>query len=146
MTTQLTEMTPDELAQYGYERAKDVAFDAILQLWRRREAEGMKQSDIAATIGWDPALVCRKLQGPSNWTLKTIGALVQGLAGELEIKVVALEDPLPDRRNYHAYAEYPTPVLTGVNVNPKPISPSGTPFDIWSILRAQPVVLESEHD
>jgi transcriptional regulator with XRE-family HTH domain len=81
---------------YGVERARSIAFDAVYKLWLRREAEGMTQADLARAIGRDEAWVSRTLSGPGNWTIKTIGTLVQGLNGELEITVHAMEDPVPD--------------------------------------------------
>jgi transcriptional regulator with XRE-family HTH domain len=81
---------------YGVERARSTAFDAVYKLWLRREAEGMTQADLARTIGRDEAWVSRTLSGPGNWTIKTIGTLVQGLNGELEITVHAMDDPVPD--------------------------------------------------
>jgi hypothetical protein len=95
-----------DAADYGFARARDIAFDAVHGLWRRRSAEGMKQVDIARAIGRDAAWVCRSLRGPGNWTLRTIGELVYGMNGELEIAVHGIEDPLPERPNFHAYAGY----------------------------------------
>lgn len=115
MPSQLPDLTPRELESYGFARAKDIAFDAVQRLWRRRQAEGLKQTDLATSIGWDPAIVSRKLQGPSNWTLRTLGAFVEGLRGELQIRICAVEDPLNSCINYHAYAGYELPdtPLTG---------------------------------
>jgi hypothetical protein len=56
----------------------------------------MTQADLARAIGRDEGWVSRTLSGPGNWTLRTIGTLVQGLRGDLEIMVHALEDPRPD--------------------------------------------------
>jgi transcriptional regulator with XRE-family HTH domain len=81
---------------YGVERARSIAFDAVYKLWLRREAEGMTQADLARATGRDEAWVSRTLSGPGNWTIKTIGTLVQGLNGELEITAHAMEDPVPD--------------------------------------------------
>jgi len=97
---------PRELADYGFARARDIAFDAIQALWRRRRSEGMKQTDIVAAIGRDAGWVSRNLRGPGNWTLRTIGELVEALNGELEIIVHANEDPPERLANYSAYAEH----------------------------------------
>ena len=64
---------------YGFARARDIAFDAVLALWRKRKAAGVKQSDIAAALGRDPAWVSKQLKGPGNWTLRTIGELVEAM-------------------------------------------------------------------
>jgi hypothetical protein len=49
------------------------------------------------------------LRGPGNWTLRTIGELVEALNGELEITVHAKEDPPERRTNYSAYSGYQIP-------------------------------------
>lgn len=99
-------LEPRELADYGLARARDLAFDAVQTLWRRRSAAGMKQSDLAKKIGRDTGWVSRNLRGPANWTLRTLGELVQGLDGELDIVVHGIEDSLSPHPNYHAYAGY----------------------------------------
>jgi hypothetical protein len=93
MTFAYSDLTPRELEAFGFARARDIAFSAVRSLWRRRRSEGMTQKDLAARIGRDPAWVSRKLQGPGNWTLRTIGAFVVALNGEMEISIHALEDP-----------------------------------------------------
>ena len=103
----LVELTPQERRDYGFARVRDSAFDAVCSLWARRQSEGMTQADLAAAIDVDAGWLSRNLSGPGNWTLRTFGALVEGLRGEAEISVRALEDPLPVRSNYHAYVEYP---------------------------------------
>jgi hypothetical protein len=102
---------PRDLADYGFARARDIAFDAIQVLWRRRRSEGMRQTDIIAAIGRDAGWVSRNLRAPGNWTLRTIGELVEALNGELEIVVHAKEDPPERPANYFAYAgdELPRP-------------------------------------
>jgi predicted transcriptional regulator len=76
---------------YGFARARDLAFDAVQSLWRKRKSEGMKQVDIAKALDRSPAWVNRSLQGPGNWTLRTLGELVEALNGEIEISVYAIE-------------------------------------------------------
>lgn len=105
-----TFLTPDELGEYGHQRIKFLVFDAVQKLWHRREEEGLKQKDLAERIGRDPAWVSKNLRGPANWTLRTLGEFVQGLDGELELSVHAMEDPIAPRPNYHAYAEYELPL------------------------------------
>jgi len=99
-------MSPKDAANYGAARTRDLAFDAVHSLWRRRQSEGMLQSDLAKAIGRDEGWVSRTLNGPGNWTIRIFGTLVSGLNGELEINVHALEDPVPAPSNYDAYAEY----------------------------------------
>lgn len=108
MTSQsnLPDLPSKERAEYGFARAKDLAFDAVYALWRRRQKEGMKQIDLAQAIGRQPATVSRNLRGPGNWTLRTLGEYVEALNGELEITVHAVEDALGTPSNYHAYVDY----------------------------------------
>src|SRR6266702_7255878 len=87
MTSAFNDLTPKEREAFGFARARDVAFSAVRDLWKRRRAQGMTQKDLATRIGRDPAWVSRKLQGPGNWTLRTIGAFVVALNGEVEIKL-----------------------------------------------------------
>ena len=109
MTSQskLLPLEKRDKADYGFHRARDIAFDAITALWRRREAAGMKQKDIADIIGRDRGWVSKTLRGPGNWTLRTIGELVVALDGELEIRVHAMDDAVQPAQNFHAYVEYP---------------------------------------
>jgi hypothetical protein len=108
MTSRLPdhECTGRDAGDYGFARARDIAFDAVQALWRRRRDAGMKQVDIARAIGREPAWVNRSLRGPGNWTLRTLGELIQGMNGELEITVHGMEDALPAPPNFHAYADY----------------------------------------
>ena len=92
------------LADYGFARVRDSAFDAVSALWRIRQSEGVTQKDIADKIGRDAGWVSRQLKGPGNWTFRTFGALVEALDGEAEISVEPLEAPLPLPRNFDAYS------------------------------------------
>lgn len=104
MTSAFDVLNPKELEAYGFARVRDVAFDAVRALWKRRQAEGMTQKDLAARIGRDPAWVSRYLKGPGNWTLRTFGAFVIALNGEAEIQIFRLEDTVSDARNSDAYS------------------------------------------
>jgi hypothetical protein len=95
-----------DLAEFGAARLQDQFFDAVLALWRRRQAEGWSQRKVADSIGRDPAWVSRNLRAPGNWTLLTAGALIQGLDGEADISIAALEDRPTIQQNYDAYEEY----------------------------------------
>ena len=106
MTSEFNDLTPKELSVYGYARARDLAFDAVCGLWRRRRSEGMTQKELADRIGRDPAWVSRYLQGPGNWTLRTIGAFVEALRGEIEINIHVAEEPIRGGRNSDAYSGY----------------------------------------
>jgi transcriptional regulator with XRE-family HTH domain len=99
-------LTPEQRAEYGIARAKSIAFDAVHELWRRRRAEGKTQADLAKALGKDEGWLSKNLRGPGNWTIKTLGELVEALDGDLEIVLHALEDHVPELKNYHAYAGY----------------------------------------
>jgi transcriptional regulator with XRE-family HTH domain len=132
-------MTPKQRADYGFARVRDAAYEAVMELWRRRSAEGMTQAQLADALGGDAGWLSRNLKGPGNWTLKTIGRLVDALDGEIELRVYGLEDQLPSRPNYHAYAEYeintPTQISSFVRANAAPIvwKTTAVPIDLQAI-------------
>jgi hypothetical protein len=95
-----------DLAEYGVARFRDQIFDSVLVLWRRRKAEGWTQKFVAERIGRDPGWVSRNLRAPGNWTARTAGELIQGLNGEAELLVTALEEPAENPSNYDAYEGY----------------------------------------
>jgi transcriptional regulator with XRE-family HTH domain len=99
-------LTPKELVRYGLARARDLAFEAVSDLWERRQREGLTQKDLASRMGADKGWVSKNLRGPGNWTMKTFGAFVVALDGELEIKVHALEDTMERPENYDAYDDH----------------------------------------
>jgi hypothetical protein len=66
----------------------------------------MRQTHIVEAIERDPSWVSRTLRGPGNWTLRTLGELVEALNGELEIIVHAKEDRPERLANYSAYHGY----------------------------------------
>jgi transcriptional regulator with XRE-family HTH domain len=109
------DLTPDERRDFGFIRIRDIAFDAVQSLWRRRQTEGMTQADLASAINADAAWVSKNLRGPGNWTLRTFGAFVEALHGEAQITVRAIEDPLPIRANSHAYVDYDPVTTAAVN-------------------------------
>ena len=98
-------LEPGDLANYGVFRAKYAAFLAVKELWERRQKEGVKQADIARAINVNPAWVSRQLRGPANWTLRTLGALVEALDGELEIRICERNDKAKSSQNFDAYSE-----------------------------------------
>jgi transcriptional regulator with XRE-family HTH domain len=106
MTSQYEPMKPEDRAIYGYVRVRDIAFDAVQALWRRRRSEGITQLQLAEALGKDAGWVSKNLRGPGNWTLRTIGEFVEALKGEIEITIHALEDHPADRPNYDAYLDY----------------------------------------
>lgn len=97
--------SPAVVPGFGFARTRDKAFAAVRKLWKVRQAEGMSQLDLAIRLGRDPAWVSRKLAGPTNWTLRTLGDLADALDGEVEIHLIDL-NVAPSRRNYDAYSGY----------------------------------------
>jgi hypothetical protein len=110
--SELVYLTPKERREYGFLRVRDAAFDAVASLWRRRQDEGMTQADIADTIDGDAGWVSKNLRGPGNWTMKTFGAFVEALHGDVQISIRALEDSPSVLANYHAYVDYDIPATT----------------------------------
>jgi hypothetical protein len=104
--SELRPLSQRERGDYGFARVRDQAFDAVQALWRRRQAEGMRQKDIAAFLGRKPAWVSRNLSAPGNWTLRTFGEFMQALGGEAEITAHAVEDAIGATSNHDAYDEY----------------------------------------
>jgi hypothetical protein len=101
------ELHDKDLGRYGYARARDLAFDAVRELWELRCEEGMTQASLATKIGRDPAWLNRNLRGPGNWTLRTLGEFVAALDGILEIRAIPAEKALgASRQNSHAYQDY----------------------------------------
>ena len=101
MTTQSEKQARVARSRYAVARAKGAAFDAVVGLWRRRQAAGLQQKEFGEIVGYSPARINRLLRGPANWTLTTLAELVDGLDGEVEIKVYGLDEPL--HANFDAY-------------------------------------------
>lgn len=97
--------SPPIIAGFGFARARDKAFAAVRRLWKLRQQQGMTQTDIAQRLGKDPAWVCRKLSGPSNWTLRTFGDLADALDGDVEIRIIDLKSG-HSTSNFDAYSGY----------------------------------------
>lgn len=90
---------------YGAARARDLAFIAVLDLWRKRRDAGMTQNQLAERLGRNKGWLSKKLSGPANWTLSTLGHMVEALDGELEIVVRDLNEPMDRPKNYDAYTD-----------------------------------------
>jgi transcriptional regulator with XRE-family HTH domain len=106
MDPTVTLLSGRDLEEYGAERIRNDAFEQVRMLWERRKTEGWTQKQVADAIGRDPGWVSRNLSAPGNWTVRTMGAFVQGLNGEIEIRIYAIEDPLETPTNYDAYEGY----------------------------------------
>ena len=116
LISRLESLPPKDRAAFGAARAQDAAFDAVKELWDRRKAEGMRQTDLVNAIGRDAGWVSKALSGPANWTMKTFGELVIAMRGEVVIKVAAMEDHLA---NEQAKVESRTPLTREEKRPPK---------------------------
>ena len=114
-----------DLETFGLARVRDLAYDAVQELWRKRKADGWTQVRLAQNIGRDTGWLSRYLQGPGNWTFRTFGALVEGLGGVVEIRVRPAEEITRSTRNDHPYAGY----LPDVNRRSVSSSSSSGPID-----------------
>ena len=97
-------LSPEEADNYEIVRIRNATFEAVHELWRKREAEGMRKQHVAEELKRDKAWVSRALRGPSNWEFKTFARLVRALRGEVEIKIHPIEDR-DASENYHAYKD-----------------------------------------
>jgi transcriptional regulator with XRE-family HTH domain len=113
-----TPLSGRALEEYGAERIRNDAFEQVRILWDRRRQEGWTQKQLADAIGRDPGWISRNLAAPGNWTLRTIGAFTQGLDGEVDISIYALEDPIETPTNYDAYDGYAPSGVFNIEVNP----------------------------
>lgn len=98
-------LSPKEADEYEIVRLRNAAFHAIYTLWKEREAEGLRQQDLADRLGRDKSWVSRALKGPANWEFKTFARLVRALCGEVEIKVHPIEKAA-DGENFNAYVDF----------------------------------------
>ena len=101
----LVPLSPADGADYGLARIRDIAFDAVANLWICRRAKGMTQKEVAQKIGVSTATVCRNLGAPGNWTMRTLGELVHALDGDIEIIIIPKENVKIDA-NSSAYDDY----------------------------------------
>lgn len=99
-------LTPEHKAEerrtLGFARVREAIFDAVDSLWQQRQLEGVKKKDLAEAIGYHPSQITRALAGPGNWTLETVGALVEAMDGELHVEVRPRESCM---ENYDIYAD-----------------------------------------
>ena len=106
MDPTVTPLSGRALEEYGAARIRNEAFDQVHILWERRKVEGWTRKRLADAMGRDPGWVSRTLSAPGNWTVRTIGAFIQGLNGEATLMVSALEDAVDSPSNYDAYDGY----------------------------------------
>jgi len=65
----------------------------------------MTQAELADRLDRNRGWVSKKLSGPTNWTLRTFGDLVDALDGEVEISIADLRG-VQELTNFDAYAGY----------------------------------------
>ena len=87
----------------AFARARDAAYNAVYALWLRRKAEGMTQKDIGVKLDRDAARISKHLAGPGNWTLRTLGEMVEALDGIVAIAAYPAEEF--ERKNYDIYED-----------------------------------------
>lgn len=83
-----------DLADYGFAHLRDILFDSVRVLWKRRMDEGVTFQDISKRIDRPVRWVREKYSAPGQWTLRCAGELISALDGEAEIKIAGLEDPV----------------------------------------------------
>lgn len=108
---------------FGFARTRSLAFDAVRKLWRIRRSQGMTQAELALRLDRDEGWVSKKLSGPANWTLRTLGDLIDALDGEIEITVLDLRIG-QQTDNYDAYAGYGEKPIENVRAKVKIPPPS----------------------
>lgn len=113
-------------------RIRDAMFDAINELWRQRQSEGTMQKDIGEFLDKDPAWVSRVFSGPSNWTLKTCGDLIEALDGVVFIQAIAAEE-LKCKSNFNIYAEVDAHCVGMEPVKTRVLSSGENPTIVFSV-------------
>jgi len=111
----LYQLKGKDLQVFGFARVRDVAYDAVQELWRHRKEEGWTQVQVANNLGCDTGWLSKHLKGPGNWTFKTLGALVQGLNGTIEIIVRPAEAVTHVTSNHGPYSDYVLDVRPAVS-------------------------------
>lgn len=78
------------------EKLKNDLYDLVL---RKFKESGISQSELAARLGKDKALLSRQLSTPSNWTIDTIAKMLFSIDGS--VLVLSTMDPdSPNAANY----------------------------------------------
>lgn len=130
---ELYELKGKDLQNFGFARVRDIAYDAVQELWKRRKTEGWTQVQIAENLGCDTGWLSKHLKGSGNWTFRTFGTLVQGLHGTVEITVRAAEDAIHGTQNHNPYSGY---VL---DVHPIISSSTAAVIDIYGTSQRSPM-------
>lgn len=122
-----------DLENFGFARIRDLAYDAVQELWRKRKIEGWTQVRLAENIDRDTGWLSRYLQGPGNWTFRTFGALVWGLNGVVEIRVRPAEEVRRSTRNSNPYSGY----VDDVDRRPPAPSSNSKPVNLFDTLKSR---------
>ncbi len=128
----LYDLKGKDLENFGFARVRDIAYDAVQDLWQRRKAEGWTQVQVAENLNRDTGWLSKHLKGSGNWTFRTFGTLVQGLNGTVEIVVHAAEDTNPNC-NYNPYSNYV------MDVHPIVLSGTVAKIDIFGTSQRAPL-------
>jgi len=132
----LYDLKGKDLENFGFARVRDIAYDAVQDLWQRRKAEGWTQIQVAKNLDRDTGWLSKHLKGSGNWTFRTFGTLVQGLHGTIEIVVRAEEDTNPNC-NYNPYSSYV------MDVQPVVLSGAVAEIDIFGTSQRAPLKISS---
>lgn len=68
--------------------------NAIQKTFAEQAEHGLTQKELADTLGVDPALISRRLNGPGNITLRTLSDLYVAMGREPLSNFVAPQDPV----------------------------------------------------
>lgn len=87
---------PAGVQAFVSEKLKNDLYDLVLHKFKE---SGISQSDLAARLGKDKALLSRQLSTPSNWTIDTIAKMLFAIDGS--VLVLSTMDPdTPSAANY----------------------------------------------
>lgn len=76
----------DEAKIYGRAITRVQVASAIWALWdRMRQEQGVDQQWLADRMGKDKSWASRLLKGPGNWTLDTVGEILEAMGGRLTL-------------------------------------------------------------
>lgn len=87
---------PAGVQAFVSEKLKNDLYDLVL---RKFKESGISQSELAARLGKDKALLSRQLSTPSNWTIDTTAKMLFAIDGS--VLVLSTMDPdAPNAANY----------------------------------------------
>jgi hypothetical protein len=88
-------LTDREIFYFRQRQRKRFFQSVIAAFAARAEKYGLTKSDLAAALKKDRSQISRWFSGPGNWELDTISDMLLTMRCELDIRVVALDEPDP---------------------------------------------------